>query len=513
MRIRWLVGASAAALAAAAAWLVLARGGPSEGTTPSPAPADWLWSVTVDSGGGHVGPWRMNDSDWRYVDDPAVALGPEGGAVVAWVDQGRKDVLLQRWGPGGEALLEAPVDVSRSPDVFSWLPRVAVSPDDPDRVYVLWQEIVFSGGTHGGEAFFARSTDGGRSFGEPINLSETPAGAGKGRLSARRWHNGSLDLELGPDGTVHAAWTVYEGGLFTARSEDGGRSFSGPLRVTGPGGAEPARAPSLAAGPGDTLRLAWAVGEDPGGDLRLAASDDGGRSFGEARVLFVGDARADAPALAVADDGTLHLAWDESPAGREGGHRVRHARSPAGADGFAEPVTAAGPGTGPGGSAPEGARFPSLALDGAGDPWLVWEAYPDGGGRSPALGLARWEGGGSGFGEPAAVPGTADPEFGLGGSLQGPLMQKLDVSADGGVAVVNSAFEPGEASRVRLVRGRAGSRSRGARPPRPGRGPSPEWERTSRPGRRSGPTAGSAATASARRRIHGSRRSGGASGA
>lgn len=484
MRASWLVGASVAALAAGTAWLVLARGDPPEEPDPGSAgpgsagagsdtrflagslddvsaaadgPADWRWSVTVDSGGGHVGPWRMNESDWRYVDDPTVALDGRGEAAVAWVDQGRKDVLFQRYDAGSEPLLDGPVDVSRSPGVFSWLPRVAVSPDDPDRVYVLWQEIVFSGGTHGGEAFFARSTDGGRTFGEPLNLSETRAGAGKGRLSARRWHNGSLDLELGPDGTVHAAWTVYEGGLWTARSEDGGRSFSEPLRVTREDGAEPARAPALAAGPEDTVRLAWAVGEDPAADLRVARSTDGGRSFGGPRAPFGGAGRADAPALAVGREGTLHLAWAESPPGREGGGRVRYARAPAGGDGFREPVTVAGPGPGPDGTALESVGFPSLALDGEGDPWLAWELYPEGGDRSRGLGLAASEDGGTSFGPTAVVPGTADPAFSVNGSLQGLLMRKLAVNGLGDVAVVNSAFEYGEASRVRLVRGQAGS--------------------------------------------------------
>lgn len=36
-----------------------------------------------------------------------------------------------------------------------------------EEIAVLWQEFVFSGGSHGGEAFFSRSTDGGRTFSGP----------------------------------------------------------------------------------------------------------------------------------------------------------------------------------------------------------------------------------------------------------------------------------------------------------------------------------------------------------
>ncbi len=499
MRSRWTVVAVAGLLGFGAVWAMTTgddgsprgaggSGAPSAGGSAAGAgrgaalppdgrtvPADVTWTdvVEVDAGGGHVGPWRMNRSDWRYVDDPTVALDDAGRPAVAWVDQGRKDVLFRRYGPEGEPAREAPVDVSRSPDVFSWLPRVALAPDDPDRIYVLWQEIVFSGGTHGGEAFFARSTNGGRSFGQPTNLSNTEAGVGKGRMGPRRWHNGSLDLAAGPDGRVVAAWTAYEGGLWVSRSTDGGQTFADPVRVTaagenadagtaesaagdaaasggsGDGSHEPARAPSLAMAPDGTVHVAWAVGDDPEADLRHAVSEDGGRSFGDPRRLFPGGGHADAPKLAVDGEGTLHLAWAESPAGRVGAHRVLYARAPAG-DGFG----AAREVSGEHGERFGSVRFPSLALDGEGDPHLVWEIHPGRGDRSRGLGFTASSDGGDAFAEPTVVPGTDDPGYRVNGSLQGLLMRKLAVNRAGEVAVVNSSFEPGEASRVRLILGR-----------------------------------------------------------
>lgn len=465
-RIRWILAGTVVLTAMAALWFLSLGGGPGDDGSARPGngapggagPAvSWTRTVTVDSGPGRVGPWRMNRSDWRYVDDPTVALDGEGRAAVAWVDQERKDVLFQRFGGDGTPLLEEPANVSRSPGIFSWLPRVAVSAEDPDRIYVLWQEIVFSGGTHGGEAFFARSTDGGRTFGEPLNLSETRAGAGKGRLSPELWHNGSLDLALGPAGSIYAAWTVYEGGLFLARSRDGGESFSEPLRVTSGGNGEPARGPSLATGAAGTVHLAWGVGGDPAADLRYAVSRDTGRSFGDARALFPGPGHADAPKLAGGGDGTLHLAWSLAPEGGDAPWRVRYARAPAEgssgtAPGFGDPVPVS---ERPGKGAPA-ARFPHLALDGDGDPWLLWERYPAGPGRPRGLAIAASRDGGRSFSSPALVPGTADPAFTLNGSLQGLLMRKLALGPHGTVAVVNSAFEPDEASRVRLYLGRAG---------------------------------------------------------
>lgn len=88
-----------------------------------------------------------------------------------------------------------------------------ISGEDASEVYVLLQEIVFSGGSHGGEIFFARSTDGGRTFGDPIKFSKSIDGDGKGRLTPRYWHNESLDLAKCPEGNLYAAWTEYEGAL------------------------------------------------------------------------------------------------------------------------------------------------------------------------------------------------------------------------------------------------------------------------------------------------------------
>lgn len=292
----------------------------------------WTRVIEIASGEAYQGPWRMNRSDFRYVDAPTVAMDGERSVGVAWVDQSRKDIFFQFCGPDGDSQLVEPVNVSRSPKVFSWLPRMQIAPGDPPQVYLLWQEIVFSGGSHGGEILFARSADGGRSFRDPVNLSNSPAGAGKGRLTARYWHNGSLDLARGRRGELYAAWTEYEGALWFRRSTNGGRSFSDPVRlvrgdeprpvsalgpVHGPGRVfahGPARGPALAVAGDETIYLAWTVGEDPAADLRLAKSDDGGRSFTEPRVVHASDGHADAPQLVVDGRGTIHLVWGESPA-------------------------------------------------------------------------------------------------------------------------------------------------------------------------------------------------------
>ena len=388
----------------------------------------WHGSTDIAVGRAEVGPWRMNASRWDYVDDPTVAIDERGGIAVAWVDQARKDVFFQRFSADGRKVGQ-PVDVSRTPAVFSWLPRLAV--DREQRVFVLWQEIIFSGGSHGGDILFARSEDGGRTFSAPMNLSRSRAGDGKGRSGENSWHNGSLDLALGPDGTLYVAWTEYEGVLWVRRSTDGGRTFSGRVAIDG---ARPARGPALAPGPDGVVYLAWTVGEEAA-DIRVARSEDRGGRFGAPVIVARSRGYADAPKLLVDASGALHVVYAE-------GERILYSRSTDGARSFAAPRDISG----------TNADFPALSADGQGNLYVLWERVAGRTVRPRGLALALSNDGGATFTAPMAVPDSTDS--GSNGSRQGLLMRKLAVNRHGAVAIVNSSFAEQERSRVWLMRGR-----------------------------------------------------------
>ncbi|MCH9012823.1 MAG: exo-alpha-sialidase [Proteobacteria bacterium] len=414
----------------------------------------WDERIEVASGGGYRGPWRMNESEYDYVDDPTVAVDERGLVGIAWADQSGQDIFFQVYGPDGKKRLEAPVNVSKSPRIFSWLPRMVIASGDAIKVSILWQEIVFSGGTHGGEIFFARSSDGGKSFGDPLNLSNSIAGDGKGRLTPRYWHNGSLDLAQGPQGDLYAAWTEYEGNLWFSRSTDGGDNFSDPLRVAGSQDAGPARGPSLAVDAQGTVYLAWTVGADKAADIRFAKSVDRGRSFGAPRIVFESGGHSDAPKIAVDGKGTVHLVYAESPAGPFERYHIRYARWNVGAGGFEEPKEISSPQT----ERFESVAFPALSLDGADNIYVIWELFPSRKGYPRGLGLTYSSDGGRTFAPPSVVPGSLDPALGVNGSQQGFLMRKLAVNGAGVLAVVNSTFKRNRASRIWLFRGQANRR-------------------------------------------------------
>jgi hypothetical protein len=412
----------------------------------------WGKPTQVAKGEAHRGVWRMNESDYRWVDDPTLDVTSDGEVAVAWADQSRHDIFFQRFGTDGKEHLSLPTNISRSPETFSWLPRVVVARDEPTRVYVLWQEIVFSGGSHGGEIFFARSLDGGHGFSEPANLSNSRAGDGKGRLDPNIWDNGSLDLAKGPKGELYAAWTEYEGALWLRRSTDGGQSFSSPAHVAGSEGS-PARGPALAVAADGTLHVAWAVGESATANIQLASSTDGGASFSSPRGACESVGHSDAPKLAVTPDGALHLAYAQSDAGPGRSYHIRHARQGSGAARFGSCKRVPAPVGEPLASA----HYPQLSQDARGRLYLSWEGYRSAQERPQWLVFTSSADGGEHFASPSVVPAIAGPALGFNGSQQGGLMKKLAVNEAGRIAVVNSTFRPNVDSQVWLLPGELAS--------------------------------------------------------
>ncbi|KQT14325.1 sialidase family protein [Ramlibacter sp. Leaf400] len=413
---------------------------------PRPA-VQWQAPVELARGRGERGLWRQNDSRYDFVDDPAVALARDGAMVVAWVDQARKAVLVQRRDVGG-APSGSPIEVPGNPKAFSWIPRIALAPDAPRTAYLLWQEIIFSGGSHGGEMLFARSTDGGRSFSSASNLSASPGGDGKGRITPEYWHNGSYDLLAAGEGRVWAAWTEYDGPLWIAHSAKGGESFGRPVRVAGGAGQRPARAPALAMARDGAVLLAWTEGDHAEADIQLARSSDGG-TF-DAPVVVRSPGYSDAPRLAVDRQGVVHLVWGESEGGPFRRQRVLYARSRDGGRRWEAPRTVVGSGA----AASIGAGFPSLGLDANGGVVVLAELQEDLRQRPRGLAFAVSTDGGATFAAPQLVPNSRDPGGGFNGSSQGLLVPKLAVNARGDVVVVNSALSEGSHSRVWLVGGR-----------------------------------------------------------
>jgi hypothetical protein len=220
--------------------------------------------------------------------------------------------------------------------------------------------------------------------------------------------------------------------------------------VGGRSETKPARAPALAIASDNSVYLAWTVGEDDSADIRVAKSTDRGQTFTEPKVVEKTSGYSDAPKLAVDVKGTIHLVFGESSGGPFDRSHVRYTRSRDGGRTFepAREISAPHP------ESIESAAFPSLSLDAQNNIYVLWELYPSHRGHPRGLGIVVSRDGGDTFTAPAMVPGSGDPAGGFNGSFQGLLMRKLAVNGSGEIAVVNSSMKHNEKSRVWLIRGR-----------------------------------------------------------
>lgn len=169
---------------------------------------------------------------------PAIALDSSGAVVVVWqgTAEGRAGVALARSPDGGRTFppprLVAPGTRERQ------TPAVAAA---DGRIYVVWRDRAAGRW----EILFAHSTDGGRTFSPPLNVSGTP---GLANVPA---------IAVDGQGRITVAWQDDRAGtpqIFVARSTDHGATFSPPVNASGTSGF--AHLPALAAS-GDRTSLVW----------------------------------------------------------------------------------------------------------------------------------------------------------------------------------------------------------------------------------------------------------------
>lgn len=223
----------------------------------------------------------------------------------------------------------------------------------------------------------ARSDDDGVTFGPAIDIFADADVVEAGTYQ---------DVFATPDGTIYAAWLSYrqyvpENGVseedaFTqvrvARSDDGGKTFL-PSVLVDDMSCECCRA-SLAVGPDNILYLAWRdqAPQDDGGDpvrnMVISRSEDKGETWTAAVPIHddawrFGQCPESGPVIAVDAEGTIHAAWFT---GKDDGPGVYYAASTDGGATFTDPETLA-----------TDSYFPHATvrgfLDDAGVFWVTWD--------------------------------------------------------------------------------------------------------------------------------------------
>lgn len=244
---------------------------------------------------------------------PRIALNSSETLNIVWGDTegGRPARILFARSTDFGLSFSSPLDVSKSAGV-AFDPEIAV--DTKDAINVAWQDTA----TGQSVIMFSRSTDGGASFSQPKKISTGSGNATEAAIATDSSDRISITWVDESTGSAEA---------FYARSTDGGSTFSQPLNVSNFTDGD-IHKPTVITFQ-DTVYVAFQNGDLFGEEnikqrqVFLVKSTNAGVSF-EPREQ-VSDAvnskgRAHSPAMTVDSRGTLHIVWiDASFVGNDEG--------------------------------------------------------------------------------------------------------------------------------------------------------------------------------------------------
>jgi hypothetical protein len=230
-------------------------------------------------GGASFGPPRALTDDPASQRFETLALDPDGAVFAAWLDKRNAVAARQAGRPyEGAALAFAWLDGGAgsvtaariAQDETCECCRLGVAFAGPGRPVVLFRNVF--GGTvrdHAITTFVDAETPG------PVYRVSVD----DWEIDACPHHGPSL--AIAPDGSYHAAWFTdgkVRQGLFYARSTDGGRSFSAPMAIGNPD-RQPSRPYLLTVGA--AVWLAWKEFDGEQTVVDTMVSHDGGASWSQ----------------------------------------------------------------------------------------------------------------------------------------------------------------------------------------------------------------------------------------
>lgn len=268
------------------------------------------FSVFFDRDGVLYVPFAAND--------PAALTKPRQVATEDDRDYIPRNIYLARSTDSGRSFVTATAFKvpEGKPDAYNKGVVGALDPKNPANVYVGWRQGAFSSKTQKLENSIIASSDGGRTFGPPVDITG-PLGADHPSLT------------VDGNGTVHAVtWTrtfmlpdpTPPRPIMHYSSTDHGKTWTGTQ--VDPGNDRSYRSPVLVADPSSTaLYTVWFgsqtlknkdLKDKDRTDILFRASYDGGKTWGERKVVN-DDAQKGVnhtyPGLSVAPDGRLDVAW------------------------------------------------------------------------------------------------------------------------------------------------------------------------------------------------------------
>jgi hypothetical protein len=251
--------------------------------------------------------------------DPFVAIGAKGHALFTSLPLSVSGFLTNR-SPNGGATWSGPSPADPQAGFTDDLPSLVADPGNANRAFLTWSHFQYTGDVQtGGDARFARSSDGGKSWSKPVEIRNSPQGKAIVESRLELLSGGTLLDVFGepPAQPVTAVQRIY-----ATRSSNVGHTWSKPVQI-----GQVAQSPILdpdsgkpiyefcclygvATAPNDHAYLAYTkVAGAHSGKVVVARSKDGGKSWGAPHAVVSLPAQTLIPAIAVADDGTVGVTW------------------------------------------------------------------------------------------------------------------------------------------------------------------------------------------------------------
>jgi len=169
-------------------------------------------------------------------------------------------------------------------------------------IFVVWQDDRNNAGSTS-DIFFAKSTDNGSTFSTASRLDD--AAAFTDQVMPR--------LTVDSSGKLHAVWTDARLGasrIYYSNSTDNGTTWSGNVQVNASAAGSQVQ-PSVAVDSSNNIYVVW---EDlrSGYHIYMSKSTNGGTSFGAAAKLDSSSGQARYPAIGIAPNDNLTVAWQDS---------------------------------------------------------------------------------------------------------------------------------------------------------------------------------------------------------
>ena len=216
---------------------------------------------------------------------------PNGESRIVDVETGDEEIIFGRSSDYGQTFEFT--NISNTPSKISWNPRIRV---DESNVYVVWNEMT----GNASDIFFASSTDNGKSFGTPINVSNNPLE--------------SLDAGIAVNkNKIFLVWnqnTADSDDIFFSKSADNGNEFSEPINLSNSKDVSQIIRDTQIALSGNNIFVVWYDGTEDDSDVFFTRSVDGGITFSKPVNLSQTNAKSELPQI-VADNENVYVVWQD----------------------------------------------------------------------------------------------------------------------------------------------------------------------------------------------------------